>query len=166
MKVIERPFRNSPGLLLAAGLLFLPFAAFAGGAEKDGGEIRTITATTATSDCIGTPRTPVCAVETFLACLARRDRRLCDKAAPLGSELPGKPFSTQYRVLSVAVMREGDIPPEDEFDDEWLKPGYAAVELRHLGPSHYPCGGPCRAIYSVKPTGKAWRVTALMEILE
>ena len=36
-------------------------------------EIRSITRTEATSQCIGDPRTPLCAVETLLACFTRHD---------------------------------------------------------------------------------------------
>ncbi|MGE0093199.1 MAG: hypothetical protein AB7M05_14950 [Alphaproteobacteria bacterium] len=39
----------------------------------DRSEIREITATTATSDCIGDLKSPICAVETLLACLVRMD---------------------------------------------------------------------------------------------
>jgi hypothetical protein len=40
---------------------------------------RIITATDATSMCIGDPRTPLCALETTLACRVRSDPVLCDK---------------------------------------------------------------------------------------
>lgn len=43
-----------------------PGIALAGEAME--GEIRVITPTEATSDCIGDPRTPLCAVETVIAC--------------------------------------------------------------------------------------------------
>lgn len=41
------------------------------------GEIRTITTTTSTSDCIGDPKTPTCALDTFIACGTRKDPGLC-----------------------------------------------------------------------------------------
>jgi hypothetical protein len=41
------------------------------------GEIREITANTSTSDCIGDPKTPACALETLIACGVRKDAKLC-----------------------------------------------------------------------------------------
>ncbi len=43
-----------------------PGVALAGEAAE--GEIRVITPTEATSDCVGDPRTPLCAIETLLGC--------------------------------------------------------------------------------------------------
>src|SRR5688572_7375110 len=47
---------------------------------SDRGEIREITTTTSTSDCISDPKTPACAVETLLACTTRLDGALCSTA--------------------------------------------------------------------------------------
>ena len=58
-------------IVLAAGLP----AAQAGGGEEP--TIRRITPTEADSDCIGDPRTPLCAVETRMACFIRKDVSLC-----------------------------------------------------------------------------------------
>ena len=58
-------------------------AAIAGNASAQLPEIRSIFQTSATSRCIGNPKTPLCAVETFIACWVRRNRPLC--------EIVGKP---------------------------------------------------------------------------
>lgn len=50
----------------------------------EGLEVRVITPDSASSTCIGDPKTPLCTVETMLACLVRDDGRLCE-AAMLGS---------------------------------------------------------------------------------
>ncbi|MEO5336789.1 MAG: hypothetical protein H7841_07845 [Magnetospirillum sp. WYHS-4] len=101
--------RRHPGILLvAAGLIALAADAWAGG--KDEGEIRSITATTATSDCIGDPRTPVCAVETLLACLARSSPDLCTM---VGEDVPRthkEPEGMRYRIERSCYFRPG-IPP-------------------------------------------------------
>ncbi len=63
---------------VAAALFFvLALSASPAGAQKKP-EINRITQTDATSNCIGDPRTPLRAAETYLACTVRRDRSLCD----------------------------------------------------------------------------------------
>ena len=64
------------------------------------GEIRTITATTATSDCIGDPKTPACALDTYIACGTRDDPSLC-AIAMFGSRdaLCDKRFPDDRRIL-------------------------------------------------------------------
>ncbi|WP_337998184.1 hypothetical protein [Oleispirillum naphthae] len=93
---------------VAAGLI-----ALCGGVARAGetfpSDVRTITATGATSSCIGDPKTPVCAVETLLACFARR-------AAPLCRSVTARPFSADaapprtvsYRLLWLLTSRAKD----------------------------------------------------------
>jgi hypothetical protein len=157
MKPTALTFLGGAVLLLAAGLLFLPVVAFAGGAEKDGGEVRTITATSATSDCIGDPRTPVCAVETLLACFARQDRGLCEKATRRKVELNSEQGSYRYRVLSVRILQEKDITPELR-DADWWRPGYADVMIQDLDFIQPWCPKGCKVGYSVRPTATGWEV--------
>lgn len=64
------------GLILIAGLI----AAALFFTDERRSEIREITATAATSDCIGDPKTPACAAETWLACEVRLDSELCRTA--------------------------------------------------------------------------------------
>lgn len=80
-----------------------PFAGHAGEVKLPD-DIRVITATDATSDCIGKTDTPVCAVETLLACTARADNDLCLRAkAPFFPHHPVEkrtlPFF--YRIESI-----------------------------------------------------------------
>src|SRR5919204_386353 len=89
-----------PRPLLAASLLFLllllpltPPAARAAVEEREAlgradpkGSWRELTAERGTSACVGDPKTPICAVETVLACLQRGDWKLCESALPPGTE--------------------------------------------------------------------------------
>ena len=77
---------NQPGPLMRsiwtnigmiAATIFLVLVAGPNLVRAQVGEVRSITAEAATSDCIGDPHTPLCAVETFLACTVRRDLDLC-----------------------------------------------------------------------------------------
>ncbi|MGE0093198.1 MAG: hypothetical protein AB7M05_14955 [Alphaproteobacteria bacterium] len=65
------------------------------------GEIREITATASTSDCIGDPKTPLCALDTYIACGTRSDPSLC-AIAMFGSReaLCDKRFPEECRVLN------------------------------------------------------------------
>ena len=70
------------------------FVAMAGSAVASGfGGVRVVTAERADSDCIGDLDTPVCAVETHVACLAGFGGRWC--------EAPDNTVGVQYEILSV-----------------------------------------------------------------
>ena len=72
----RRPMRNRKRFhAVCAGALIAGLAV----ACAQQSPVRRITQTEATSDCIGDPRTPMCAVETFVACFTRRDTSLCRK---------------------------------------------------------------------------------------
>ena len=81
------PATKSPRLLLWLALSCsalsacsaLPVTGRAGGNEADLGQVRRVTLTAADSDCIGDPKTPLCALDTFQACLVRYDNELCFK---------------------------------------------------------------------------------------
>lgn len=148
--------RNHPELLLvAAGLLALAAEAWAGGKEE--AEIRTITATTATSDCIGDPRTPVCAVETVLACFARLDRALCEKATRQKVELTGERGAYRYRIVSVRTITGKDIAPEFR-DINWWKPGDVNVTIRDLDFVQSWCPNGCEVSFTLRSTLTGWEV--------
>lgn len=75
--------------------------------------IRTITATDATSTCIGTPKTPICATETALACYIRGNPDLC---TAIGAPPPGNsPKSSRetYRITSQRFYRTKQGTPEE-----------------------------------------------------
>jgi hypothetical protein len=143
MKPTALTFLGVPGLLLA----FLPVVAFAGGAEKDGGEVRTITATSATSDCIGDPRTPVCAVETLLACFARQDMALCKRVTARPVEPVGRKWDITYRILAVEIQKGTNA----------LKAKPAATEFADVVIQNFAAGGD-RYLHCLERTVAGWRI--------
>jgi hypothetical protein len=145
-----------------AAALALGACAGTGMDDFDPAQIRIIAPTEATSTCIGDPRTPVCAVETFLACIERRDKRLCQRAVVFDFSFAHSPAGTRYQVLSSRILREEDVPPEERHDDEWMLPSYAEVVIRHLTVRRPWCPNGCEVYYSVKPMGIEWKVTAWM----
>lgn len=79
---------------------------------------RTITRTDSTSDCIGDPVAPLCAVETHLACYQRRVRDYCRIAfGPTYDDSPDyyvedPPYSyTSYRVIKTWLAGPEDLKP-------------------------------------------------------
>jgi hypothetical protein len=64
-----------------------------------------------TSKCIGKPKTPICAVETFLACFVRDDESLCGNSAiyerPSRHTLRRVPFAAYRFVGSTRVGGRG-----------------------------------------------------------
>ena len=101
--------------LAVVGLLLL--GCMASAPPRDTGrQIRRVTQTTATSDCIGDPRTPLCALDTLVACTARRDHSLCNRALwrdmrvlwPAGTARG----TAEYVVAESKVMTKSDIDSE------------------------------------------------------
>ncbi len=90
-----------------------------------------ITPTSATSGCIGSLATPVCAAETLLACLTRNDDGLCRQvgaAPPTRSADAAGPLQVEYTIDRVSVIRPEDVT-DDTRDLDWFKPGYTLVEI-------------------------------------
>jgi hypothetical protein len=130
-------FRNLQVCVLLAGLALGASAQAQPSQDKPG----RITPNTATSACIGTAATPLCAVETLLACLVRNDDGLCRRigATPptRNSETPG-PLQAEYAIERISVIQPEDIT-DDTRDLEWFKPGYTLVEVsRRLCPASEP----------------------------
>ena len=79
------------------------------------GTFERVTPDGATSGCIGDPRTPLCAVETFLACTIRRDLELCRSVGV--EKLDFVPFEgegfTDYRIMANSIL-SGDEVAEDK----------------------------------------------------
>ena len=80
------------------------------------GTLRVAGLENATSPCIGDPATPLCAVETYLACIWRRDDRLCKQAwgpywkGPIWAQIKEGPVANVfelYRVMRVYEARPG-----------------------------------------------------------
>ncbi|MEG3620301.1 hypothetical protein V5T82_17690, partial [Magnetovibrio sp. PR-2] len=57
-------------------------------------ELRFISSDSSSSTCIGDPKTPLCAVETIMACFARMDKALCGKVGVKGKVYLGKYVET------------------------------------------------------------------------
>lgn len=112
----HRPFGRSRACLPAVPLALLvalwPSSAPAGAVplgDGDSSPVRIIAPDSATSDCIGDISTPVCAVETLIACEARIQRELCRKAAGPDYAIEGKPTTVCYRVLSMRAIFVHDL---------------------------------------------------------
>jgi len=138
--------------------------ALCGGVARAGetfpSEVRTITATGATSPCIGDPKTPVCAVETFLACSARQDKSLCLRVGVERSRFQLPPHDLHYHILSMRILRAEDIPP-DLRDTYWMKPGYADILLFELpNATLKTCPSGCTYSYNARPVGGEWQIVA------
>lgn len=127
--------------------------------DFDPAQIRIITPTESTSTCIGDPRTPVCAVETFRACFARLDKRLCEKAGVSGDtmQFSKTPYLDRYQILSAKVVRAEDITPKLR-DAEWYKPGFVDVTIHDVDVKRYYCPERCNTGYMVKPELHGWKV--------
>ena len=125
--------------------------------------VRRITETEATSGCIGDPRTPMCAVKTFVACFARRDISLCRKVGvgtvSLGSEM----VLSEYVLVSRELIRAEAILDRLR-DSYWYRPGYVDITLarrdHYAGGKARPWDGWRNYGYSVKPVDGAWHVAS------
>ena len=120
-------------------------------------ELRRITPSDATSDCIGDPRTPVCAVETFIACSARHHRPLCRRIGVGDSfSFTGTVETREYAIVYQKRLRPEDIPsyPKDAY---WAKPGYVEVQIIR----RY-----CRAGQQTCPEEPWWLYTYTIKLAE
>ncbi len=97
------------------------------GTPDPAGHWRKLTRTAGTSDCIGESKTPICTVETFIACSARNEARLCGIASgPKRRPPPGGSFTpnaTLYRILEVRRLERADFPAEWNDDGKGVRPG-------------------------------------------
>lgn len=155
-------FRTPP--LVRAGMIAGAFAlgACAGGVmdDFDSAQTRIITPTEATSTCIGDISTPLCTVETFLACMRRLERSFCEQVGVFGFSLRKNPEPVRYRILSGRILRDQDIPDHLRHTF-WMKAGYADITIIYLDwhtPDCFPEG--CRADFSLKLTPSGWQVVS------
>jgi hypothetical protein len=85
----------------------------------------------ATSECIGASITPVCAVETYLACTVRQDIPLCSRAGAVAPRpqpfgyFEGPLAGIDYQVTQVRAAEASDTPLT-----EAITPGDVAVAVR------------------------------------
>lgn len=143
------------GRIIAVILLAVWPRAVAGQSEED---IRWVDRAGASSDCVGSPVSAVCAVETALACRVRRDRALC---AAVGLSLPPEeelPFARRipdpFEIVEVTGAKYL-IHDEEEGDSRRL-----GVSVRFHGKYglNWPEAGWRRLIYGVRREGRGWRV--------
>ena len=131
--------------------------------------VMTMEDATSTSRCIGDPRTPLCAVETLMACFIRRQGQLCaishgyppSEAGRFRLSKPGPSYRTEYRVVRFHLIRNND--PLLNLDVEWLKPGDVDITVyrRFCLPPRQSCLGEpvTRFVYAVRRDGDRWRIT-------
>lgn len=158
-------------LLIAALLLFAGPAA-ADETIPPPNELQFIDRHGASSECIGDPKTPLCAVETWLACDVRNDSDLClhsgheiDRAY---HSFPGR-GPVLYRVVDVlrpegSTILSGILGPvhaevrlietNSYFVDGWYLDSEMVKRARDI-----------KTRYSVELVGNRWRVTRRTECL-
>ncbi len=151
------------GYIAAALLILSANLVDSVGAKEE--KIKRITPTTADSTCIGDPITPLCAVETWLACLARIDLSLCRAVGQESEWLKPvrPPWTYEYVVERVHKIRPEDVTEELK-DTDWFKPGYfdIVVRERYCPALQTTCPGErwFRYYYNVKPVGGLWHMVA------
>lgn len=145
------------------GILMLVFPptisqATAGGNESLG-ELRFLSPTDATSDCIGDPRTPLCALETFLACTARVEPKLCLRVGVDDYSFQGKPrlLAKNYYIVSTHIIREEDIT-EDLKGTDWMVAGNVKITILEPEFRMPWCQDGCKTSYFLGPTDNGWHL--------
>lgn len=121
------------------------------------------------TDCIGNPKTPTCAVETFIACLAYRDGDLCAIAENypdmrIEFDAPERRRVMDYNIRSLGPFKSASIPKG--MDVNWTPaPGdqLAVVDIREcqyveLKWECRPFTGPSGHFFFLKPVAGRWYV--------
>lgn len=89
---------------------------------------------TTTSTCIGNPVTPLCAVETYMACFLRRQAELCDMVQagirPIMSVTRRPDLREEYRV--VYARRPSPLDPVDRSTEGNMKPQPGDVVIGYM----------------------------------
>jgi hypothetical protein len=131
-----------------------------------------------TSKCIGKPITPLCAVETVIACLARGENELCrigmgfDESVDLGVRVLDADDHLAYRVLSARRFDARNLPARRHLASQVDPPSWYTDDRRENRPGDYEivvserqCSRhePCRRIFSdltyfVRWKGDQWVV--------
>ncbi len=122
-------------------------------------ELRFIGVNDASSKCIDDPKTPLCAVETLMACFARHELDLCKKVGIVDLSFAGNPYTSRYRVLSSNILTVDDMTEELK-DAEWWKPGFAHIDVYRSYFEDGSCPDECRYGYNAKPVGDKWEIVS------
>jgi hypothetical protein len=77
---------------------------------EEGDSSRNINLRWASSDCIGEPDTPLCAVETLLACRVRRDDALCGQVTDTVGSKERWASSVTYFVSAIDAVEDESVP--------------------------------------------------------
>ena len=103
---------------------------------KNRPRIMTMMDATSTSDCIGRPVTPLCAVETEMACFLRNDDSLCEVVGRDGfgggSRRRGPPMIERYLISRSTIVddRHFPWPPLSDFGQPTGVPSVRAGDVR------------------------------------
>lgn len=147
------------GITLIALTLLRDGAAFAAGVSENFRILRFRPQWTS-SDCIGEPKTPLCAAETAMACWLRMDGNLCgaigwDTTYDIEVEpRKGRTIKAMaYHVRGEKRLTKGDIPPKYEKAPHNWRHGDVAVRMRV-----YYCHASrlCAGTLKGSPTGHRW----------
>ena len=132
---------------------------------------RTITQTEATSDCIGEPVTPMCAIDSWIACGTRLEVKLCDIAG--GEPQKGLRFVStpsprsyvNYRVVSVRRAEVKDITAVPVYNKKQKrKIGdllIGVIEQGCVGSKEYCVTDGMPTTYTLRRSRKQWRIIDL-----
>lgn len=174
--------RPALGLAASALIALLASAALAAEAEKkdpdlppidplDHWHLMTQNPMTTTSKCVGKPKSALCAIETFLACVVRSENKLCriardDPNLKDQNMLPR--WSSKYRVVWAKRVSASDLPEEETRDLPWpWKLGDIRVGVWNIDcykEDKPPCGTPASNLmvpissYVVRKVGDHWRL--------
>ena len=140
-------------------------------------ELRTMTTTgDTTSRCVGDPRTPLCALDTWSACLLWGEPSLCEKVGLSGQEFRademGSTFEWEYTIWQIAVrsiearhlarIESGRLATRrPELD--WFRPGYIDIRWTERF-CKYHHRDDCvthdgEGVLIVRPMGDEWHVS-------
>jgi hypothetical protein len=155
-----------------AGFLAAALAACAGpgalagyGDRFDPDQVSVVGPTGSTSNCIGDPRTPECALETLFACVVRRDPELCRR---VGVKEPmiepcfdPRILDIRYKIEKVRPLDEKNIPP---YLKKKKREGEVYVDILYdlllCRPFNLPCTTfSTEAAKTLKSSGQGWAVT-------
>lgn len=137
--------------LLAACLLVAASPAAAQGPDLDRRGL-----TLSESPCIGQPDTPICAAETFLACLVLAREDLCAAVGAPLLEVEARRERLEYRLAAPRMLTWQDLGTE-AFRDHLEFEAVVDIEERYCARS--PCAAPWRATRLVlHPAGHRWEI--------
>ncbi|MBF0325053.1 MAG: hypothetical protein HQL42_08260 [Alphaproteobacteria bacterium] len=120
--------------------------------------VRSITRTHSDSRCIGDPRTPLCAVETFMACWARQAPDLCKMVWDFSDVSGSEGVRYQYKFRSAKTLTSEDYGPGGRNDIS--QPGDVEIVLDMIVCVKSNCPFPYfdGEIWVLRHDGKNWRV--------